>query len=60
MTKKGKVQKKIKRPIIKLMCTECKRASYSTRKNPKNTPDRLERKKFCRLCKKTTEHKETK
>jgi len=58
--KKKKVTRKVKRPIIKLMCTECKRASYSTRKNPKNTPDRLERIKFCTICKKRTPHKETK
>lgn len=60
MPKKGKVTKKIKRPIIKMMCTECKQGVYSTRKNPTNTPDRLNLKKFCRICKKTTEHKETK
>ncbi|AKM84750.1 TPA: 50S ribosomal protein L33 [Patescibacteria group bacterium] len=60
MAKKGKVTRKVKRPIIKLMCTVCKRASYSTRKNPKNTPDRLERSKFCTICKKRTPHKETK
>ncbi|MFA5009699.1 MAG: 50S ribosomal protein L33 [Patescibacteria group bacterium] len=60
MPAKAKITKKVKRPIIKLMCTECKQGVYSTRKNPTNTPDRLVRKKFCRICKKTTEHKETK
>lgn len=60
MPKKGKITKKIKRPIIKLMCTVCGQGFYSTRKNPTNTPDRLERQKFCNVCKKTTAHKETK
>lgn len=29
-------------------------------KNKKNDPDRLEMKKYCRFCRKHTEHKETK
>jgi len=60
MPAKAKITKKVKRPIIRLMCAECKQGVYSTRKNPINTPDRLVRKKFCRICRKTTSHKETK
>ena len=38
---------------ITLACTECKQRK-------KNTPDRLEMKKYCRFCKKHTVHRETK
>jgi large subunit ribosomal protein L33 len=48
------------RSIITLACTECKRRNYSTIKNKRNTPDKLEFKKFCRFCHKHTVHKETK
>jgi len=46
--------------IITLACTECKRRNYSTRKNKKKHPDRLELKKFCRFCHKQTAHRELK
>ena len=45
---------------ITLECTGCKRRNYSSRKNKRNTPDRLEIKKYCRWCRKHTPHKETK
>lgn len=48
------------RTRITLACTECKQRNYDTYKNKKNTPDRLEVKKYCKLCKKTTLHKESK
>ncbi|HAO92736.1 MAG: 50S ribosomal protein L33 [Deltaproteobacteria bacterium GWB2_55_19] len=48
------------RDIITLACTDCKRRNYSTTKNKKTIPDRLEIKKFCKFCKKHTVHKETK
>ncbi|MBI2447053.1 MAG: 50S ribosomal protein L33 [Candidatus Omnitrophica bacterium] len=48
------------RELITLACTECKRRNYDTTKNRKNTPDRLELKKYCKFCKKRTLHKETK
>ena len=41
-------------------CTECKQRNYNTKKNKKNSPDRLEMKKYCRFCKKHTVHRETK
>ncbi|MBI3306702.1 MAG: 50S ribosomal protein L33 [Candidatus Omnitrophica bacterium] len=46
--------------IIVLACTDCKRRNYSTRKNKKKNPDRLERKKFCAACGKHTQHREHK
>ncbi|MBI3316859.1 MAG: 50S ribosomal protein L33 [Candidatus Omnitrophica bacterium] len=46
--------------IITLVCTECKRRNYSTRKNKKKNPDRLERQKFCRFCRKHVTHREHK
>ncbi len=45
---------------ITLACQECKRRNYITSKNKKNTPDRIEMKKYCKFCKKETMHKETK
>lgn len=45
---------------ITLACTECKQRNYNTKKNKKNTPDRLELNKYCRFCKKHTLHRETK
>ena len=45
---------------ISLACTECKQRNYNTMKNKKNSPDRLEMKKYCRFCKKHTVHRETK
>lgn len=43
-----------------LACTECKRRNYSTKKNKKNDPDRLEMKKHCKYCHKHTLHRESK
>ena len=48
------------REIIQMQCTDCKDKNYSTTKNRKTTPDRLEMKKFCRKCRKHTAHKESK
>lgn len=45
---------------ITLACTECKQRNYNTKKNKKNTPDRLELNKYCRFCRKHTLHRETK
>ena len=47
------------RDIIILACTECKQRNYTTTKNKKTLPDRLEIKKYCRFCDKHTPHKET-
>jgi len=43
-----------------LACGECKHRNYSTTKNKKNTPGKLEFSKYCRFCGKHTPHKETK
>jgi large subunit ribosomal protein L33 len=48
------------RDIITLACLDCRERNYSTMKNKKNDPDRLELKKFCNTCRKHTMHKEVK
>ena len=48
------------RDIVTLACTECKRRNYSTTRNKKTTPDRLELRKYCRFCRTHTVHRETK
>lgn len=48
------------RDNIIIACTECKQRNYDTKKNKKNDPDRIEMKKYCKFCKKHTDHKETK
>ncbi|RIV24516.1 50S ribosomal protein L33 [Alicyclobacillaceae bacterium I2511] len=47
------------RVIITLACTDCKQRNYTSVKNKKNDPDRLEVKKFCRYCNAHTLHRET-
>ena len=51
---------KTKREKVTLACTECKNRNYDSSKNKANDPDRIELKKYCPFCKKTTAHKETK
>jgi large subunit ribosomal protein L33 len=48
------------REIITLACLDCKERNYSTTKNRRNTPDRVELKKYCKRCRKHTGHKEVK
>jgi large subunit ribosomal protein L33 len=48
------------RTIIKLECTECRERNYTTEKNRRNDPGRLELDKFCPRCRKHTLHRETK
>jgi len=45
---------------IVLSCTECKQRNYNKKKDKKNTPERLELRKYCRFCRKHTVHRETK
>jgi len=45
---------------IQFECTKCKNRNYSSLKNKKQNPDKLERKKFCNTCRKHTLHKEIK
>jgi len=46
--------------LIKLECTVCKKINYHTTKNKKVIKARLELRKFCKTCRKTVAHKETK
>jgi large subunit ribosomal protein L33 len=46
--------------LITLECTVCHHLNYQSRKNKKLVPNRLVMDKFCKWCKKHTEHKETK
>jgi len=48
------------RVIIHLACTECKERTYTTFKNRKNDPERLELKKFCPRCRTSRLHREVK
>ena len=60
---------KAKRIFINLQCTVCKNLNYTTVKNPDNAKmkakgeagkDKLTLKKWCKRCRKVTEHKEVK
>lgn len=45
---------------ITMACTVCKSRNYQTNKNKKNNPERIEMKKYCKVCRAQTLHKETK
>ncbi|GCL70953.1 MULTISPECIES: 50S ribosomal protein L33 [Paenibacillus] len=47
------------RVIVTLACTECGDRNYTTTKNKKTHPDRLELKKYCPRLNKVTLHRET-
>lgn len=57
MAKKGSGEVRV---IINLACEECKRRNYTTFKNKRNNPDRLELRKYCKWCGKHTPHREAK
>ena len=48
------------RPVILLACRECKERSYSTTKNKKNDPNRIELMKYCPRDRRHTLHREAK
>jgi len=48
------------RPVILLACTECKERTYTTRKNKRNDPNRLELRKYCPRDRRHTLHREAK
>jgi large subunit ribosomal protein L33 len=48
------------RPTIQLACTEFKERTYTTRKNKKNDPNRLEFSKYCPHERRHTLHREAK
>ncbi len=52
--------KKENRVMVVLACGECKRRNYNTFKNKQTTSGRLELSKYCRYCRCTRDHKETK
>jgi LSU ribosomal protein L33P len=47
------------RPKITLACEKCKERNYITKKNRRNTPDRLTITKYCPRCNAHTSHRET-
>ncbi|HUW24197.1 MAG TPA: 50S ribosomal protein L33 [Patescibacteria group bacterium] len=47
------------RMILAFACSVCKRQNYLTSKSKTNTPDKLVLKKYCKWCKKVTDHKES-
>jgi large subunit ribosomal protein L33 len=53
-------KKKDIRAVIYLACTECKERNYTSQKNRRNDPQRLELQKYCSRCRKHTLHRETK
>jgi large subunit ribosomal protein L33 len=48
------------RPTNPLACTECKQRTYTTRKNKKNDPNRIELMKYCPRERRHTLHREAK
>ena len=48
------------REIIDMACTHLQAAELFHHENKKNDPDRLERNKFCKFCRKHIAHKEVK
>jgi large subunit ribosomal protein L33 len=56
MAAKGKEN----RVVVTIACTVCKQRNYTTSKNKKNNPERLELRKFCPTDRMHTIHRETK
>lgn len=46
--------------LFKLKCSVCKSANYYTDKNKKLVTRKIELKKYCKKCRKSTKHKEAK
>ena len=49
-----------KKAFSKIQCTACKEINYFTKKSKKAAEKKLEMKKFCKVCRKHTPHKEGK
>ena len=47
------------RDQITLACNDCKRRNYTTTKNKRKHPDRVEHRKYCPFCRTHKVHKET-
>jgi large subunit ribosomal protein L33 len=56
MASKGKEN----RIVVTLACTTCKSRNYTTSKNKRNNPERLELRKYCPRCRVHAAHRETK
>jgi large subunit ribosomal protein L33 len=52
--------KKEQRIVITLSCTECRERNYTSNKNRRNDPGRIEFKKYCPRCRTHTLHREVK
>jgi large subunit ribosomal protein L33 len=52
--------KKDVRMTVTFACTVCKERNYTSQKNRRNDPNRLEINKYCPRCRKHTQHKEQK
>ena len=52
-------KKKTQRILIALVCSVCGAQNYISEKNKTNTPDKIKLNKYCKWCRKVTEHKET-
>ncbi|MBU0469387.1 MAG: 50S ribosomal protein L33 [Candidatus Omnitrophica bacterium] len=48
------------REPIRFQCAECNQINYSSTKDKKKHPDKIELKKYCRFDRKHTVHKEMK
>ena len=53
-------RKKDVRLVITLECTECRERNYTSEKNRRNDPGRLELSKYCPRCRIHRLHRETK
>lgn len=45
--------------MLAMICTVCKSQNYITERNKINTLEKLVLKKFCKKCRKRTDHKES-
>ncbi len=52
--------KKAIRLVMTLACTECGERNYTSEKNRRNDPSRMELQKYCSRCRTHTLHRETK
>ncbi|MBW6513352.1 MAG: 50S ribosomal protein L33 [Candidatus Syntrophosphaera sp.] len=46
------------RDIVILACEDCKNRNYTTTRNKRKHPEKMELKKFCPSCRKHTTHKQ--
>lgn len=51
--------KKEDRGVVTMACTECRSRNYTTSKNRRNDPERMELRKFCPRCRTPQLHRES-